>query len=344
MKASLLTGVGEFTLRELPEPEIQHDHDVLVSIRMVGVCGSDIHYYTLGRIGSQTVQFPFIIGHEAAGVIKATGKGVTRVQPGQRIAIDPALSCGRCDQCLAGRANTCRTLLFRGAPGQLPGCLSEYVVLDESQCHPVQETMSFEQATLSEPLAVGLYAVERSCMRAGAHIAIFGAGPIGLAVFHVLRTREPGPVYITEKIDARLAFAERLRPQWAGNPDQVNVAAKISGMDSLLMDIVFECTGNPEAIGQAIDLLKPGGILVIVGIPDQNEISLPIHKVRRREIDILNIRRQAGCTGKAIDLLESGRVKMDEMVTHHFPLEKTAEAFDLVAARRDGVIKAMITL
>jgi len=344
MRASLLTGIGEFALRELPKPQIQHDHGILVRIRMVGVCGSDMHYYTSGRIGAAVVHFPFLIGHEAAGVVEATGAGVTRLQPGQRIAVDPALSCGRCDQCLAGRENTCRHLLFRGAPGQLPGCLCEYVVLDERQCFPVSDGLSFELAALSEPLAVALYAVERSRITAGAPAAVLGAGPIGLSLLHVLREREIGPLFVTDRIEARLDYARQLGPEWAGNPDRMDVEAEIGRFAPLQLDFVFECTGNPEAVQQGIRLLKPGGKLVIVGIPGEEEIILPIHELRRKEIDMINIRRQAGTTQKAIDLLESGAIRMDGMATHHFPLEETAAAFDLVGSYRDSVIKAMIAL
>jgi L-iditol 2-dehydrogenase len=344
VKSVALAGIREFVINEVPPPEIAHDSGVLVRIKMVGVCGSDIHYYTSGRISTQQVQFPFIIGHEAAGIVEAVGKGITRVKPGQKIAIDPALSCGRCDQCMAGRENTCRKLLFLGAPGQLPGCLSELVVLDEHSCYPVPDYMTFEQATLSEPLAVGVYAVERSGLTDKANVAILGAGPIGLSVLHVLRTRETGNIYVTEKIEARLAHAGELKPKWSGNPDRVDVVAEIARIEPLMLDAVFECSGKADAIAQGIQLLKPGGTLIIVGIPEEEEISFPIHELRRKEITILSIRRQACCTQKAIDLLAQGKVKMDEMATHNFPLEETGRAFELVASRRDGVIKAMITL
>lgn len=344
MRAALLTGIGQFALQELPAPQIQQDDEVLVRIRMVGVCGSDIHYFTSGRIGTSLVQFPFVIGHEAAGMVEAVGTGVTRVRPGQRIAIDPARSCGRCDQCLNHRENTCRILRFLGAPDQLPGCLCEFVVLQELQCYPVPEGMSFEQATLSEPLAVGVYAVERAGLSAGAHAAVLGAGPVGLAVLHVLRARGTGPLYVTEKIAARLTYASRLQPQWAGNPDQEDIEGTIRQLAPLQLDAVFECSGTLEAIHQGIHLLKPGGRLVLIGIPDEDEVVLPIHELRRKEIDILNIRRQAYCTEKAIELLAQRQVDMEAMATHHFPLEKSADAFKLVAARADGVIKAMITL
>ncbi|MCL5020562.1 MAG: alcohol dehydrogenase catalytic domain-containing protein [Bacteroidetes bacterium] len=129
MKAALLTEPGKFEIRQLPDPKIENDTDVLIRVKTVGVCGSDMHYYTTGRIGSQVVKYPFIVGHEAAGVVEKTGNGVTRVKPGQRIAIDPAVSCGKCDQCKSGRENTCRKLRFLGAPQQPDGAQCEYVVL-----------------------------------------------------------------------------------------------------------------------------------------------------------------------------------------------------------------------
>jgi L-iditol 2-dehydrogenase len=344
MKAAVLTGIKQFEIREVPAPEIVNDTDVLIKIKTVGVCGSDIHYYTTGRIGSQIVQYPFTIGHEGAGIVEIIGSKVTRVKPNQRIAIDPAVSCGHCDQCKSGREHTCRNLLFLGCPKQLDGCLSEYIVLNEKCCFPINESMTFEQATLSEPLAIGVYAVERSNISANSDIAILGAGPIGMSVFHVLRTKNAGDIYITDKIEERLTYSKKLNPRWLGNPDNSDIVKEISKIEPLLLDVVYECSGEAEAIIQGIQLLKPGGILVIIGIPETDEISFPIHELRRKEITILNIRRQVHCTQKAIDLLEQGLVNMDSMATHHFRLEETQKAFDLVANYRDGIMKAIISL
>jgi L-iditol 2-dehydrogenase len=326
------------------DPKIINDTDVLIRIKTVGVCGSDIHYYTEGRIGFQIVQFPFIIGHEAAGVVEKTGKKVKRLKPGQRIAIDPAVSCGHCDQCKAGRENTCRKLLFLGCPKQLDGCLCEYVVLHEKCCFPIKDSMTFEQATLSEPLAIGVYSVERSALPAKANVAILGVGPIGMSVFHVLRTKKVGDIYVTDKIEERLAFSKKLKPKWSGNPDRTDIVKEISNIEPLLLDVVYECSGNPEAINQGVQLLKPGGTLVLVGITETDEISFPIHELRRKELAIINIRRQVHCTQKAINLLAQHKINMDSMATHCFSLEETQKAFDLVASYRDGVMKAMISV
>jgi L-iditol 2-dehydrogenase len=344
MKAALLTGIRKFEIKEIPTPKIINDSDVLIKIKTVGVCGSDIHYYTTGRIGSQIVQFPFVIGHEAAGVVESVGERVTRVRSGQKIAIDPAVSCGHCDQCKAGRENTCRELLFLGCPKQLDGSLSEYIVINERSCFPIKDNMTFDQAALSEPLAIGVYSVERSMIPENADAAILGVGPIGMSVFHVLRTKNVSNVYVTDKIDQRLEFCKTLNPIFTANPDKVDAVKKISELEPLLMDVVYECSGDPDAISQGIQLLKPGGVLVIVGIPEVDEITFPIHELRRKEITIINIRRQVNCTQKAVNLLANGTINMDSMATHHFALEEIQTAFELVANYKDGVMKAMITL
>ncbi len=342
MKAALLTAPGKFEIRQLPDPKIGNETDVLISVKTVGVCGSDMHYYTTGRIGSQVVKYPFIVGHEAAGVIEKIGKGVTHVKPGQRIAIEPAVSCGKCDQCISGRENTCRKLRFLGAPQQLDGAQCEYIVMPQENCFPIPDSMTFEEATLCEPLAIAVYAVDRSPLAEGMSVAILGVGPIGMSVFHVLRTTNVGSVFVTDRLDARLGAAKKLRPKWAGNPDRVDVVKEISGVEPLQMDIVYECSGDPAAISQAVELLKPGGTLMIVGIPEVDEISFLVHELRRKEITIVNVRRQNHSTQKAIDLVASGKLNVDSLVTHRFQLEDTAKAFDLVANYRDGVMKTMI--
>ena len=344
MKAALFTGIRKFETRQVPEPEITRPTDVRIRIKMVGVCGSDIHYFNTGRIGSQIIQFPFTIGHEAAGTVEQVGPKVTRVKLGQRIAIDPAVFCDHCDQCRAGREHTCRELLFLGCPGQLAGALCEHLVLPETCCFPIKDRTTFEQAVLSEPLAIAVYAVERAKLPAKANVAVLGAGPIGMSVFHVLRASGVGEVFITDKIPERLKFAQKLIPKYYGNPDRTDVVREIAKVEPLLMDSVFECSGDRMAYDQAVRLLKPGGTLALVGIPEFDDVSFPIHDLRRKEITITNIRRQAHCTQKAIDWLETKKINLDAMVTHHFSLAETQQAFDLVANYRDGVMKAIINV
>jgi L-iditol 2-dehydrogenase len=344
MKAATLTAIGKFEVREVAVPKIRGESEVRVRIKAVGVCGSDLHYYTTGRIGSQVVRFPFVVGHESSGIVEQVGRRVKNVKVGQRVAIDPAVSCGRCDQCQAGREHTCRHLRFMGAPGQMEGAMQEYVVIDGRNCFPMKASMTFDQGALSEPLAIAVYSVDRSDASKNTNVAILGVGPIGMSIFHVLRAKGIGHVYVTDKINERLAYSRRLRPRWSGNPDEVDVVKEINRRESLQPDIVYECSGSPEAIVQGIQLLKPGGRLVIVGIPEVDDIAFPIHELRRKEITILNIRRQVHCTKKAIALIAGRKVAMDSLVTHHFALEETQRAFDLVSSYRDGVMKAIINL
>ncbi len=342
MKTMMLTGRRRMELRETPVPALRAPGDVLLRLEAVGVCGSDIHYYREGRIGSQVVRYPFTVGHECAARVERVGPKVTRVRPGARVAIEPAMACGRCDQCRAGRPHTCRKLRFLGCPGQAAGCLAEYLVMPEACCFPVGRRLTSEQAALAEPLSIGLYSVRQSIPLEGKAIAILGCGPIGLSVLLCARLQRPRAIYATDKIPRRLAAARSAGAVWAGNPDRPDAVRAIARREPLLLDAVFECCGEQAALDQAVDLLKPGGKLVLVGIPAVERVSFVIDRLRRKEITIQNIRRQCGCFQAALDLLARGRIRADFLVTHRFPLAGTRAAFDLVAGYRDGVVKAMI--
>jgi len=344
MKSVVLTGLRAVELREEAMPRLQSDRDVLLRVNVVGVCGSDVHYYKSGRIGSQVVQYPFRVGHEFAATVAEAGPAVRRVRPGDRVAVDPAVACGRCDQCRAGRRHTCRTLRFLGCPGQVEGCLCEYVVMPAECCYPIKAATTFEQAALAEPLSIGVYALKLAGLRRGANIAILGSGPIGLSVLLPALKQGAAGVFVTDKIDARLAAAQRAGATWGGNPNRQDVVAAVAAAQPLLLDAVFECCGQQDALDQAAELLKPGGKLMLVGIPEVDRISFSIDKLRRKELCVQNVRRQNECVQPALDLVEKGGANVDFMATHRFPLEKTAEAFELVAAYADGVVKAMIRI
>jgi len=309
---------------------------------MVGVCGSDVHYYETGRIGSQVVKYPFMVGHECAATVKETGRAAKRVKVGDRTVVEPAIVCHKCDQCRVGRENTCRNLKFLGCPGQVAGCLCEYIVMPEDCCYPVGNKLSLEQAVLCEPLAIGVYSVKQAKLSEKADVAILGAGPIGLSCLLAAKAEKAGACFVTEKIEERIGMAQKGGATWAGNPDREDVVKEILKLKQGGMDVVFECAGKQETIDQAIELLKPGGKLMLIGIPREERISFIIDRVRRKEISIINVRRQNKCTGATIDLLVSKKIDADFMVTHRFKLEQTQEAFEMVAGYCDGVVKAMI--
>jgi L-iditol 2-dehydrogenase len=342
MKAMVLTGIRQMEMMTWPDPEIKNDHDVLIRLESVGVCGSDIHYYATGRIGSQVVEFPFPVGHESGGTVVKVGQGVKKVKPGDRIAIEPAISCGKCDQCLAGRPNTCRNIKFLGCPGQLEGCLSEYVVMPEDNCFLIPDHMSFEEAAISEPLAIGVYAVKRSIPMKGAKVGILGFGPIGMSVMLPAMARGAAAVYVTDKIEDRLRIARNYGVNYAGNPGKDDIVKEINGREAYQLDVVFECCGKQEAVDQAIEIVKPGGKIMMIGIPEVDRISFQIDIMRRKEITFVNVRRQTHCVQEALDLMASGAVDVSGMATHRFKFPQTKNAFDLVDGYRDGVMKAMI--
>jgi L-iditol 2-dehydrogenase len=344
MKAIVLTGIRQMELRNVPEPKIERDSDVLLKIEMVGVCGSDVHYYETGKIGSQVVEYPFIVGHECAATVAAVGKSVTNVKVGDAVAVDPAVSCHNCYQCKMGRENTCYNLRFLGTPGQGGGCLCEYIVMSQECCYPTKGALSLEQSVLCEPLSIAAYSVERANVSKNANVAILGAGPIGLCTFVSAKARDINTCYMTEKIPERMDAAKKAGATWVGNPDKQNIVKEILERQPDGLDFVFECAGQQETVDQGMDLLRAGGTLVLTGIPRFDRFSLAVDKMRRKEITIVNIRRQNKFTQKSVDLIASGRVNVDFMVTHHFPLEETQKAFDLVADYRDGVIKAMIRI
>ena len=344
MRKMVLTGIRKMVLRESPVPEIQNERDVLIQVKAVGVCGSDIHYYTGGKIGSQVVQYPFRIGHEFAGVVESVGRKVSRVRPGDHVAVDPLISCGACTQCLSGRCHTCLHQNFMGCPGQAEGCLADYVVIPEECCYPVKGNLSPAEAAFVEPLSIGYYTAQFLKRFSSAHLAILGVGPIGLSVLLSAKALGMSRIFATDKLNYRLAMAEQYGAVWTGNPDEVDIPAEIREAHPEMMDAVVECCGEQEALDQAIELLKPGGTLLIAGIPESDRISFDISNIRRKEIVIQNIRRQNNAMQPALDLIEQQVVDVKPLLTHTFSFPESSAAFDLVAGYRDQVIKAVIEL
>jgi L-iditol 2-dehydrogenase len=342
MKALVLKGIRQFEIQDLATPLLNDDKDVLIKLGAVGICGSDIHYYSEGKIGDQVVQYPFILGHECTGTVAEIGNDVKNIKAGDRVAIDPAVSCGPCQQCLHGRPHTCENLGFLGCPGQLSGCLSEYVIMPSENCYNLKESVNLKQGVLVEPLSIGIYAARFLNTSNTKSIVIFGVGPIGLSVLTAVQELNINSVYITDKIDHRLNVAQNAGAHWTGNPDKSDIVKEIKEKEPQLLDAVFECCGEQDAINQAIELLKPGGSLIIVGIPTVDRISMDIHTLRRKEISITNVRRQNNCMWHAIDYIDKSEGGLDFMLTHTFALEQAKEAFDIVEGYKEGVIKAVI--
>ena len=342
MKKLILTGIRKIEMIDSPQPELKNQDDVLIRIKTVGVCGSDVHYFTEGKIGSQVVDFPFVIGHECSGIVIQTGVEVTRVKPGDLVAIDPSIHCGTCDQCLAGRPHTCRNNRFLGCPGQIEGCLAEYIIMPEFTCFALTDKLNQTTGALIEPLTIGTYSVESAQTDLHAKtIGIFGLGPIGLSVLMVLKTMQTGNIISYEPLDYRRQKALKLGTDFAVNPYEADALDSTGKVEPLLLDVVFECSGSQKAVDDALNVLKPGGKLVLVGIPAEAKYIFNMDLMRRKEIAVQNVRRQNHCVEKAIALIEYG-LPVEKIVTHHFRPEETQFAFEMVSKYQDGVIKAMI--
>lgn len=341
MRSIQLTALHAMQQVDVPKPELTRPGDVRIRVACVGVCGSDVHYYSTGHIGSQVVQYPFVVGHELAGTIERAGSDVHNLHPGDRVAVDPAMPCFACDQCRLNRRHTCRNLRFLGCPGQAGGCLCDYIVMPASSCLLLPRGCTLEQGALIEPLAIGAYTVRLAGDLRGQCVGILGCGPIGLSVLLAARQAGASRIYVIDPIAGRRRFAQKCGAVWSGEPD-AQAIADILQQEPLAMDTVFECCGQQQALDQCVELLKPGGRLMLVGIPRTERVSFSIDLLRRREIVIQNVRRQNACDHAGAALLSSYPELTAAMVTHRFPVEQTQAAFDLTEAYRDNVIKAMI--
>lgn len=338
MKAVKLVSPGKFEIVEEELPQCDKDNYALIKIASVGICGSDMHYYSEGRIGEQVVEYPFTIGHEASGYIEEINSANSKFKKGDLVAIDPALACHDCDQCKAGREHTCRNLLFMGAPGQHEGLMKEFVWVPITNLFSVDESYTPQDAAFIEPLTIGVYAVELSKISLNERCAVLGTGPIGLSVLMSLIHKGNDDIISTDKLDYRLATSSNLGAEVTLNASDEDYAEKFPGE----VDVVFECAGKQDAIDFAVDVLKPGGRLVIVGIPSEDKVHFDISTIRRKELQIINVRRQNNCMDKAIDIYKSFKQFSDYLITHNFSIEDTNEAFKLVHNYEDNVIKVMI--
>jgi L-iditol 2-dehydrogenase len=315
---------------------------VLVRIRAVGVCGSDVHYYMDGHIGDTHAPYPFVLGHECAGEVAALGPGVEGPPIGTRVAVDPAIPCGHCEVCLEGNPNCCPDVRFLSTP-PVPGALSEWTAHPAHLCISLPETLDFADGVMLEPLGVVVHALTLAKIRPGDTVAVLGAGPIGLLALQLALSSAAGAVYLSEPIPARRALATELGATavWdpgAGDPADW-LAEQTQGRG---VDVAIEAAWGGEAVGQAVRMARYAGRVVLVGIPRDDRVAFLANAARRKGLTILMSRRMKDVYPRAIALVDRGIVDVRRLVTHRFPLERAAEGFELVASLQPGVVKAMI--
>ena len=342
MKTAVLVRPNEIQIEERPVPE-PGPEDLLIRVKAVGICGSDTHYFAGMRDHEDSTVYPFVLGHEFAGEVAAVGSAVTAVHEGQRVGCAPDLPCRECEWCRKGEINVCPNVRFAASSG-VPGCLSEYYVINQSQAHPIADSVGFAEATLAEPLAIGLHIVDNLVRPEGGETyAIIGAGPIGLVTTFAARLRDAADIYVSEKRPERLRAAEELGANDTCITPKTKfdsfVAERTGGRGA---DVAVEAAGELDAVEEVTRLACIHGTAVIEGIPPAGKAKIDINAARRRELKVIFGRRSCHKADEALEMIESGQFKSDVLLTHRFPLEDAQQAFEHTRDYRDGVIKAVI--
>lgn len=343
MKCAKLVDVGSVEIQEIAKPSPGPDQ-VLVQIKAVGICGSDVHYYSKGRIGAEKCRFPQTLGHESAGII-VRASSASGFHEGMRVAIEPALPCMQCEQCITGHYNCCPNVKFLGSPG-MPGALQEYLAVDKSQVHEIPDSMSFEEAAVLEPMGVAYHTVHLSAISPGQTVAIFGAGAVGLLTLAMFKACGAGETFIIDKLDYRLDFARRIY-----GADHVIDVTRTDPLEYIKrqtngrgVDIACEAAGQPETFQWTLSAARIRGMSLIVGIPEVDSIGIDPHSMRRKELLIRNVRRSNLALKPCIDMVKRGTVKISAIATHRFTLDTIKDAFETAANYRDGIIRAIVNM
>ncbi len=332
MRAALLHGVRDLRVGEVPRPERAPD-EVLLRVRAVGVCGSDLHHYLEGAIGSTKASEPFILGHEFAAEVVEGGE----LRPGTLVAVDPNRACGRCEWCAAGYPNLCPNVEFAGVP-PYQGALAEYITARPEALVPLPEGFDAATAALLEPLGVAIHALDLARLKPMASVAVLGAGPIGLLIMQVARWCGAGQLTVIEPLEYRRQLALTL-----GADTAVASWEELKAItDGRGVDVVLEATTSPLGPQHAAEAVRIGGRVVLVGIPEGDQFTLNASLVRRKGLTIKLSRRMGHVYARAVQMVTRKQVDLSALMTHRFALEATAEAFALQADYGDGVIKSVV--
>jgi L-iditol 2-dehydrogenase len=326
--SAVLYGPGDVRIEDRPVPQ-PGPGEVQVEVAVIGVCGSDVHYYDHGRIGTRVVEHPMVLGHESAGRISAVGADVDPGRVGQRVALEPGVPCGRCVQCRRGRYNLCPDVAFFATP-PVDGSIARYVTITADFAHPVPDELDDVQAAMAEPVSVGIWACRRAGVTAGDRVLVTGAGPVGLFAGQVARAFGAAGVTVTDLSEHRLAVAAKLGLTAVRAGDPIDAR----------FDVLIECSGSSRALQSALPLVDASGRVVLVGM-GEDSVAFDVPLIQTRELWITGTFRYANTYPTALAMITSGAVQVGPVVTHAFPLERTEEA--LLSGRTDPTsLKAII--
>lgn len=330
MKGSFFMGAeGEcrFEVRDMQFPELGSD-EVLVRNEACGICGTDVHIYHGGE-GSAPVKPPVVLGHEYAGVVEKIGSGVTTVQVGDYVAIDPNMYCGYCDSCRMGHKQNCTNLYALGV--NTNGGFAEYSLCPQSQCFKINRDIPFEAAAMAEPLACAIHGIDKIGIRQGQSVLVVGGGTIGLLMVQLARLSGASKVILSEPIAMRREVGISVGATDTLDPLREDVAertAEITGQAGA--DVVIECVGKPFAVEQAISAAGLGATVLLFSVPEPGQkAALPLTDVFKKELCIVGSIINPDTHQRAVNLINAGCLKLEELITHTYDLYHLEEAIHM---------------
>lgn len=341
MRTAVLTEPTEFELEDRPRPSPGPD-DVLVAVRDVGICGSDVHYYEHGRIGDYVVEDPLVLGHESAGEVVEVGENVTDHEPGDRVALEPGVPCRRCAHCKRGDYHLCESVRFMATPPH-DGAFTEYVSWPADFAYELPESVSTAEGALCEPLSVGIHACRRGSVGTGDTVLITGAGPIGLMILEAARAAGATDVIMTDVVDEKLAFAAERGADLTVDVTETDLDEAVAEYtDGIGADVVVEASGAEPSIKSTIDVVRRGGTVVLVGLASEAEVPIDVLELIDNEVDVHGSFRYKNTYDAAVDLLADGEVDVEGIIDFESGLGDIDDAFR--RAMEPTVVKGMISL
>lgn len=341
MKVAVMNGIGKmgFERRPVPEPA---DDEVLVKLEYVGICGSDLHYYEDGRIGNYIVKPPFVLGHEPGGTVVAVGKNVEHLQVGDRVALEPGKTCGHCEFCKQGKYNLCSDVVFFATP-PIDGVFCEYVAHEAALCFKLPSNVSTMEGALIEPLAVGFHAAMQGGAKFGQRALVSGAGCIGLVTLMALKAMGVSEVYVSDVLSSRLQKAKELGATEIINSNEENLQEQIAKLsDGCGVDLAVDTSGSEIAVNSAIECVKKGANIVLVGYSRSGMMNLAISRALDKEVTFKTVFRYRHVYPLAIKAVAEGKINLKGIVSNIFELDDIQTAMDMSVQEKAKIIKSVV--